>query len=52
MSKMHEEFVRHLRSRYAAMILESELNQVWLPVQEAAKEDFQQSEKVLQQLQQ
>ena len=34
------------------MILESELNQVPLQVQEAAKEDFQQGEKVVQQLQQ
>ena len=32
------------------MILESELNQVRLQVQEAAKEDFQQGEKVVQQL--
>ena len=52
MSKMQEEFIKHLRSKYAAMILESELNQVRLQLQEAAKEDFRQTEKVVLQLQQ
>ena len=52
MSKMQEEFIRHLHSKYAAMILESELNQVRLQLQEAAKEDFRQTEKVVLQLQQ
>ena len=49
MSKMQEEFVKHLRSKYESMILESELNQVRVQVQEAAKEDFQRREKVVQQ---
>ena len=48
MLKMQEEFVNQLRSRYAAIILESELNQVRVQVQETAKQDFQQSEKVVQ----
>ncbi|KAJ8443107.1 hypothetical protein Cgig2_030875 [Carnegiea gigantea] len=47
-----EEFVRHLRSTYAVMILESELNELQVQVQEAAKEDLHQRGKVEQHLQQ
>jgi len=48
MSKMQEEVVRYLCSRYAAMTLESELNELRVQVQEEAKKDFQQR-KIVQQ---
>lgn len=50
--KNKEKFVRHLRSRYAAMILESELNGLQVQVQEAAKKEFQHKQVALQDLQQ
>ena len=40
MAKTQEEFVKHLRSRYAAMILESEVNSLHVQIQEPAKKDF------------
>jgi len=40
MSKLQEEFVKYLRSRYATMILESELNGLRVQTLEAAKKDF------------
>ena len=52
MSKWLEEFVRHLCSRYAAIILESKLNELQVQVQEAAKEDLHQRGKVEQHMQQ
>ena len=42
MAKMQEEFVKHLRSRYAAMLLKSEVNNLRVQIQEAAKKDYQQ----------
>ena len=39
-STFQEEFIRILRSRYAAMILQTELNRVWDEVYQAAIKDF------------
>lgn len=44
MPNLQAQFIKHLRSRYAAMILQSEVNKLRMQVQEAAKKEYQETQ--------